>query len=48
VLRRLRDEGRLSDTRAGEALPPLQTADGRLVELELAERPPLQSVGSRA
>jgi glucosyl-3-phosphoglycerate synthase len=50
VLRRLRDEGRLTDTRAGtgEALPPLQTADGRLVELELAERPPLQSVGSRA
>jgi glucosyl-3-phosphoglycerate synthase len=44
VLERLRVEGRLGDG----PLPPLQTADGRLVELELAERPPLQSVGSRA
>jgi glucosyl-3-phosphoglycerate synthase len=44
VLDRLRSEGRL----AGEPTPPLQAADGRLIEVELSERPPLQSVGSRA
>jgi glucosyl-3-phosphoglycerate synthase len=44
VLDRLRSEGRLSE----EHTPPLQIADGRLVEAALVERPPLQSVGSRA
>ena len=36
VLERLRAEGRLLDDHA----PPLQTADGRLVQVELVERPP--------
>jgi glucosyl-3-phosphoglycerate synthase len=36
VLERLRAEGRLTDGHA----PPLQTADGRLVQVELVERPP--------
>ncbi len=44
VLERLRSEGRLNDG----PTPPLQTADGRLVVVEPAERPPLQSVGSHA
>ena len=44
VLERLRSEGRLSDG----PTPPLQTADGRLVVVDPAERPPLQSVGSHA
>jgi glucosyl-3-phosphoglycerate synthase len=36
VLERLRREGRLLDDHA----PPLQTGDGRLVQVELIERPP--------
>jgi glucosyl-3-phosphoglycerate synthase len=36
VLERLRAEGRLHD----DHVPPLQTADGGLVQVELAERPP--------
>jgi glucosyl-3-phosphoglycerate synthase len=44
VLERLRSEGRLLDDHA----PPLQTADGRLVQVELLERPPFASQRSRA
>ena len=44
ILERLRREGRLADDTA----PPLQTADGRLVQVELVERPPFASVSSRA
>ncbi|MDQ3588240.1 MAG: glucosyl-3-phosphoglycerate synthase [Actinomycetota bacterium] len=40
VLERLRREGRLLDDHA----PPLQTADGRLVQVELVERPPYASL----
>ncbi len=40
ILERLRAEGRLRDDHA----PPLQTADGRLVSVELVERPPYASV----
>jgi hypothetical protein len=36
VLERLRAEGRLHDGH----VPPLQTADGGLVQVELVERPP--------
>jgi glucosyl-3-phosphoglycerate synthase len=41
---RLRREARLHDGPP----PPLQTADGRLVQVELVERPPYTTVGSRA
>jgi glucosyl-3-phosphoglycerate synthase len=44
ILERLRAEGRLTD---GET-PPLQAADGRLVQAELVERPPLSSVRAPA
>jgi glucosyl-3-phosphoglycerate synthase len=44
VLERLRREGRLSDDHA----PPLQTADGRLIQVELVERPPYASIRARA
>jgi len=40
VLERLRREGRLRDDHA----PPLQTADGRLVQVEIVKRPPYASV----
>lgn len=43
VLERLRREGRLLDDHA----PPLQTADGQLVQVELVERPPFASVRAR-
>jgi glucosyl-3-phosphoglycerate synthase len=44
ILERLRVEGRLSDDHA----PPLQTADGRLVQVELIERPPYASLRAPA
>jgi len=44
ILERLRCDGRLADGPA----PPLQTADGRLIQVELVERPPFESVRSRA
>ena len=44
ILERLRAEGRLLDDHA----PPLQTADGRLVQVELVERPAHVKVHSRA
>jgi glucosyl-3-phosphoglycerate synthase len=44
VLERLRAEGRLRD---GET-PPLQTADGGLVQVEVVERPPYATVRARA
>jgi glucosyl-3-phosphoglycerate synthase len=44
VLERLRAEGRLSDDHA----PPLQTADGGLVQVEIVERPPYARVRARA
>lgn len=44
ILERLRREGRLLDDHA----PPLQTADGRLVQVELVERPPHASRRTRA
>ena len=44
ILERLRAEGRLRDDHA----PPLQTADGQLVQVELVERPPYASVRARA
>jgi glucosyl-3-phosphoglycerate synthase len=44
VLERLREEGRLVDDHA----PPLQTADGRLVQVELVERPPYATLRARA
>lgn len=44
ILERLRREGRLRDDHA----PPLQTADGRLVQVELVERPPFASLRARA
>jgi glucosyl-3-phosphoglycerate synthase len=44
ILERLRREGRLLDDHA----PPLQTSDGRLVQVELIERPPFASLRSRA
>jgi glucosyl-3-phosphoglycerate synthase len=44
ILQRLREEGRLLDGPA----PPLQTADGRLIEVELVERPPYATLRARA
>jgi glucosyl-3-phosphoglycerate synthase len=44
ILERLRQEGRLRDDHA----PPLQTADGQLVQVELVERPPYASLRARA
>jgi glucosyl-3-phosphoglycerate synthase len=44
VLERLRRDGRLLDDHA----PPLQTADGRLVQVELVERPPYAQIRARA
>jgi glucosyl-3-phosphoglycerate synthase len=44
ILERLRAEGRLLDDHA----PPLQTADGRLVQVELVERPAHVKVHTRA
>jgi glucosyl-3-phosphoglycerate synthase len=44
ILERLREEGRLLDDHA----PPLQTADGRLIEVELVERPPYATLRARA
>jgi glucosyl-3-phosphoglycerate synthase len=44
VLERLRMEGRLLDDHA----PPFQTADGRLIQVELIERPPYASLRARA
>jgi glucosyl-3-phosphoglycerate synthase len=40
LLERLRRDGRLRDDHA----PPLQTADGRLIQVELIERPPYASI----
>jgi glucosyl-3-phosphoglycerate synthase len=44
ILERLREEGRLGDHHA----PPLQTADGRLIQVELVERPPYASLRTPA
>jgi glucosyl-3-phosphoglycerate synthase len=44
ILDRLRAEGRLAD----DAAPPLQTADGGLVQVEVVERPPYASVRAHA
>ena len=44
ILERLRAEGRLLDDHA----PPLQTADGQLIQVELVERPPYASLRARA
>jgi glucosyl-3-phosphoglycerate synthase len=44
ILERLRREGRLLDDHA----PPLQTADGQLVQVELVERPPYASLRAHA
>lgn len=44
ILERLRDDGRLLDDHA----PPLQTADGRLVQVELIERPPYATLRAHA
>ena len=44
ILERLRREGRLVDDHA----PPLQTADGRLIQVELVERPPYASLRAPA
>jgi glucosyl-3-phosphoglycerate synthase len=44
ILERLRAEGRLLDDHA----PPLQTADGQLIQVELVERPPYASIRARA
>jgi glucosyl-3-phosphoglycerate synthase len=44
VLERLRAEGRLLDDHP----PPLQTADGGLVQVEYVERPPYATLGARA
>ena len=44
ILERLRRDGRLRDDHA----PPLQTADGRLVQVELVERPPFATLRARA
>ncbi|WDT93549.1 glucosyl-3-phosphoglycerate synthase [Thermoleophilum album] len=43
ILERLRREGRLLDDHA----PPLQTADGRLIQVEVVERPPFISLGAQ-
>jgi len=44
VLERLRADGRLLDDHA----PPLQTADGQLIQVELVERPPYASLRASA
>jgi glucosyl-3-phosphoglycerate synthase len=44
ILERLRVEGRLLDDHA----PPLQTADGQLIQVELVERPPYATLRARA
>jgi glucosyl-3-phosphoglycerate synthase len=44
ILERLRAEGRLRDGHA----PPLQTADGGLVQVEIVERPPYVTLGAHA
>ena len=44
LLERLRRDGRLKDDHA----PPLQTADGRLIQVELIERPPYASIRTPA
>jgi glucosyl-3-phosphoglycerate synthase len=44
MLERLRTEGRLLDGPA----PPLQTADGGLVQVEVVERPPYATLRARA
>lgn len=44
ILERLRREGRLLDDQA----PPMQTAEGRLVQVELVERPPFASLRTSA
>jgi glucosyl-3-phosphoglycerate synthase len=44
ILERLRTDGRLLDDHA----PPLQTADGGLVQVELVERPPYATLRARA
>ena len=44
ILERLRAEGRLLDDPA----PPLQTADGGLVQVEIVERPPHATLRARA
>jgi glucosyl-3-phosphoglycerate synthase len=44
VLERLRADGRLRDDHA----PPLQTADGQLIQVEIIERPPYASIRARA
>jgi glucosyl-3-phosphoglycerate synthase len=44
LLERLHAEGRLSD----DHIPPLQTADGGLVQVELVERPPYASLRAAA
>ena len=44
ILERLREEGRLLD----EEAPPFQAADGRLVQVELIERPPFASLRASA
>jgi glucosyl-3-phosphoglycerate synthase len=43
ILERLRAEGRLLDGQA----PPFQTADGRLIQVELVERPPYGTLRDR-
>ena len=44
ILERLRDEGRLADDHA----PPLQTAEGGLVQVEIVQRPPYATVRAGA
>ncbi len=44
LLERLRADGRLLDDHA----PPLQTADGQLIQVELVERPPYATLRARA
>jgi glucosyl-3-phosphoglycerate synthase len=44
ILERLRAEGRLTDDQA----PPLQTADGGLIQVEIVERPPYARLRTRA
>ena len=44
VLERLRADGRLLDDHA----PPLQTADGQLIQVEIVERPPYATLRARA
>jgi glucosyl-3-phosphoglycerate synthase len=44
ILERLRADGRLLDDHA----PPLQTADGRLIQVEIVERPPYATLRARA